>query len=304
MSRSSISRRNYWIIAIVLVIELMVVLGCGNSPGVDIQAVPPATPLSQAPSPKAPAARSKTLTPEDLNDFFGNGLTFWDHGAFGLDQSQFITASDIPGGRMLRVTYAAGSASRRSANEDGSAYGGTQFYMRLDNPAETLYLQYYVLLQPGFNFVKGGKLPGLFGGTVTSGQHIPDGTNGFSTRYMWRRGGAGEVYAYLPTSQDHGTSLGRGSWSFTAGQWTAIEQQIHLNTPGHNDGSLTVWINGQQVFSQGHLIYRTTNQLAIDGLFFSTFFGGGDPSWASPTNQHADFAAFTFSDHYISFVAH
>ncbi|WP_181449171.1 polysaccharide lyase [Nonomuraea aridisoli] len=44
-----------------------------------------------------------------------------------------------------------------------------------------------------------------------NGGRIPDGTNGLSTRFMWRANGAGEVYAYLPTSREHGTSLGRGA---------------------------------------------------------------------------------------------
>jgi hypothetical protein len=156
-----------------------------------------------------------------------------------------------------------------------------------------------VRFQPDFDFVKGGKLPGLYGGTVTGGQEIPDGTNGFSTRYMWRAGGEGEVYAYLPTSDEHGTSLGRGCWAFTPGRWTAIQQRVQLNTPGETDGQVTVWQDGKQVFSRGGLEFRTTEQLRIDGLFFSTFFGGGDTSWATPVDQYADFAAFTISNEHI-----
>jgi hypothetical protein len=144
-----------------------------------------------------------------------------------------------------------------------------------------------------FDFVKDGKLPGLYGGTVTAGRHIPDGTNGFSTRYMWRKGEAGEVYAYLPSSVSHGTSLGRNSWQFAPGQWTLTEQEVRLNTPGESDGSVTVWINGTQVFQQTGIVYRTTRNLKIDGLFFSTFFGGGDSSWASPSDQYAEFAEFS-----------
>jgi hypothetical protein len=41
--------------------------------------------------------------------------------------------------------------------------------------------------------------------------------------------------------------------------------------------------------------FRTVGSLRIDGLFFSTFFGGGDSSWASPVDQHADFAGFAVS---------
>jgi hypothetical protein len=42
--------------------------------------------------------------------------------------------------------------------------------------------------------------------------------------------------------------------------------------------------------------YRTVADLRIDGIFFSTFYGGADPSWAPSTDQHADFAGFAVSD--------
>jgi hypothetical protein len=213
------------------------------------------------------------VNPDNLAGFFGDGLTVANRGSFGFDRAQLITTADAPGGAMLRIAYPKGSASRRADGEDG----GMQAYLPLpDAPRDELYLQYFVRFQPDFDFVRGGKLPGLYGGTVTGGQVIPDGTNGFSTRYMWRGGGDGEVYAYLPTSEDHGTSLGRGCWFFAANQWVGIEQRV-----------------------QRGLTYRTTDQLKIDGLFFSTFFGGGDESWASPVDQYADFASFTISDSFI-----
>jgi hypothetical protein len=230
---------------------------------------------------------------------FGNAVSFIDHGSFGLDRAQVLPAD--PGlGQVVRVLYPAGSASNLSANIDGTAYGGAQAYLPLrGGPVDELHLRYYVRFQPGFDFVKGGKLPGLYGGTKTSGRRIPNGTNGFSTRYMWRGGGAGEVYAYLPSSVAHGTSLGRGSWHFVPGQWMCMEQAVQLNTPGQANGSVTVWVNGRQVFQQTDMVYRTSDGLKIDGLFFSTFFGGGDASWASPTDQYAEFAAFVLSSHYI-----
>jgi hypothetical protein len=263
---------------------LLGVAGCsGGSTGSGLPSVPGAGKVEQ-------------VSPDNLAGFFGNGLTLADRGSFGFDRAQLITTTDAPGGAMLRVAYPKGSASRRADGEDG----GMQAYLPLpDGPRDELYLQYFVRFQPDFDFVKGGKLPGLYGGTITSGQVIPDGTNGFSTRYMWRGGGDGEVYAYLPTSEDHGTSLGRGCWYFPANKWVGIEQRVKLNTPGASDGEVTVWQDGRQVLNQRGLTYRTTDQLKIDGLFFSTFFGGGDESWASPVDQYADFAGFTISGGFI-----
>jgi hypothetical protein len=212
-------------------------------------------------------------------------------GGFGLDRLSALPGQGPGGTRAVRVDYPAGSASARSANLDGSSYGGAQAYLLLPyGPVDAATLSYCVRFPAGFDFVKGGKLPGLFGGTVTSGRHIPDGTDGWSTRYMWRRGGAGEVYAYLPSSVAHGTSLGRGTWSVATGRWECLTQTVALNTPGRSDGSITVRVDGKQVFSATGLVFRTTPALRIDGVFFSTFFGGGDPSWASPRDQQADFA--------------
>lgn len=201
-----------------------------------------------------------------------------------------------PGGvPVLRVSYPADSASRR-ATADGASSGGAQAYLTdPSGPLEEAWLSYDVRFQPGFDFVKGGKLPGLYGGTVTSGQHIPDGTDGFSTRYMWRASGNGEVYAYLPTSRQHGTSIGRGSWIWPDGRWVRVVQHVRLNTPGEADGVLDVWFQGGQVLHRADLTYRTTDDLKIDGLFFSSFFGGGDRSWATPRDQYADFAALRLS---------
>jgi hypothetical protein len=278
----------------------------GPSPAPNDTTIPVPPPEVSASPPATSAGSTDAVPPrDDLPSFFGNGLTILQHGSFGFDRAHVLPATDPAVGPTLRVNYPAGSASNLSANTDGSAYGGTQVYLQPTNgPVDQLHLRYYLRFQPGFDFVKGGKLPGLYGGTVTSGRHIPDGSNGFSTRYMWRRSGAGEVYAYLPSSVEHGTSLGRGSWSFTPGQWICIEQAVQLNTPGRADGSVSVWLDGKLVFNQPDLSYRTTDKLKIDGLFFSTFFGGGDSSWASPADQYTDFAAFAISEQYIGPLSH
>jgi hypothetical protein len=227
-----------------------------------------------------------------MTAFFGEPLAIMDHGGFGQDDATIRTggAGDAPA-VQLRVRYPADSASRLAAQDDDAEDGGFQVYLaRSAGPVDEAWLSYRLRFPAGFDFVKGGKLPGLFGGTVTSGRHIPDGTNGFSTRYMWRAKGAGEVYAYLPTSTEHGTSLGRGSWYFPTGRWFEVVQHVRLNDPQASDGVIEVRLDGKPVYRATGLRFRTTDRLKIDGVFFSTFFGGGDRSWASPRDQYADFA--------------
>jgi hypothetical protein len=36
----------------------------------------------------------------------------------------------------------------------------------------------------------------------------------------------------------------------------------------------------------------TTSNTPIDGIFFSTFYGGHDRSWSPTVDQHVDFANF------------
>jgi hypothetical protein len=159
-------------------------------------------------------------------------------------------------------------------------------------PVDHAFLRYYLRFPKDFDFVKGGKLPGFYGGTEVSGGRTPDGTNGFSTRFMWRTDGQGEVYTYMPSSPKFGTSLGRGSWKFSRDKWQCIEQELVLNTPGRSDGVVRVWLDGQPVYANEGLALRTVASLRIEGVFFSTFFGGGDESWAPPADTYADFAAF------------
>lgn len=219
-----------------------------------------------------------------------------DSKAWGEENLEIVDASENTFQKALRVYYPAGSVSPSFARKENAPLGGSQFYADLGIPAqESLRLSYYLRFSPNFDFVKGGKLPGLYGGEGGSGGNIPDGQNGFSTRFMWRADGDGEVYAYLPTSRRFGTSIGQGDWRFQPGVWHHLEQEITLNQPGMADGRVRVWLDGQLVLDQVGLIFRSVDSLKIDGVFFSTFFGGSDASWATPEDVHVDFANFSVS---------
>ncbi|MCH4563308.1 hypothetical protein MKP05_09220 [Halomonas sp. EGI 63088] len=187
----------------------------------------------------------------------------------------------------LRVHYPADTSSPGDGEK-----GGAGFYTEPAAlaGAERACLTYRVRFEPGFDFVKGGKLPGLYGGDAPSGGETADGENGFSMRLMWREQGQGELYEYVVDQT--GTSVGRGTWTFPSGQWVTIEQEIVLNDPEESNGLARLWIDGQPVLEQRDIVYRTTPDLTIDGLMFSTFFGGSGNEWRTPRDQYADFAAF------------
>lgn len=98
--------------------------------------------------------------------------------------------SNIPAkGPVLQVTYPAGSFSHDS--------GGAQLFSlwNTSNPLQSVLLTYEVAFDQGFDWVKGGKLPGLRGGPNPdgcTGGNKPNGTDCFSARLMWRKDGKGE----------------------------------------------------------------------------------------------------------------
>lgn len=193
---------------------------------------------------------------------------------------------------FIRVEYPEGSINPRNRE---APIGGTGFYgTQLGTPgAQAACLRYAVRFEEDFDFARGGKLPGLYGGSGASGCTPAEGDDGFSVRFMWRANGDGEAYAYLPGSNTRcGLSIGRGTWRFAPSRWTVLEQEVVVNRPGAEDGILRVWVDGEPVINETNVNYRTTDSLAVRGIFFSTFFGGSDPSWASPRDQHVDFADF------------
>lgn len=189
----------------------------------------------------------------------------------------------------LAVRYPKGSIAPSSAAPRGGA--GFVSSSGLEGGVDAACLSYRLRFAEGFAFAKGGKLPGLFGGDGPVGGAAADA--GFSTRLMWREGGQGELYAYLPDrGVAHGLSLGRGAWRFPVGRWVEVEQEVVLNDPGSANGVARIWIGGELRLEEPGLVFRHAADVRIEGLMFSTFFGGRDPAWASPRDQEALFADF------------
>jgi hypothetical protein len=224
---------------------------------------------------------------------FEHGLADWGPiQPWGQDNHGFVADPEVAG-RALRVRLREGSIDPGSMSRRGLPRSGTGFKARLlDGGADSATLSYRLRFADNFDFVRGGKLPGLYGGLGHSGGKLPDGRDGFSLRLMWRERGAGEVYAYLPDSKLHGSSLLRGALRFVPGRWHRIEQSVRLNTPGQADGVVSLRQDGREVGGIGGLRLRDDAALRIDGVFVDVFFGGSDDSWAARADTHIDFAEF------------
>jgi hypothetical protein len=209
--------------------------------------------------------------------------------SWGLAENVRLVAPESGGGAVLAVRYPEGSIAPSS----DAPRGGAGFVSRvgLVRGVDAACLSYRLRFASDFAFARGGKLPGLYGGNGPVGGATADA--GFSARLMWRQDGAGELYAYLPESTTrHGRSLGRGNWRFPRGRWITVEEEIVLNDPALANGIARIWIAGAMRFEARGLVLRRDPRVRIEGLMFSTFFGGRDPSWASPKDQEALFADF------------
>jgi hypothetical protein len=200
---------------------------------------------------------------------------------------------------VLAITYPQGSFS--------SDTSGAQLYQLWNTtdgqPFQSMMVSYDIAFDSGFNWVKGGKLPGLRGGpnsTGCSGGSEPNGSDCFSARIMWRTNGKGEVYAYVPTpnnfcseagiicNSDFGISVQRGAFTLASGQWNRITLLVQLNDPPDvANGNMVLYFNDVLAISQRNILYRNSSAVNANGFYLSTFFGGSDSSWATPQTTHS-----------------
>ena len=92
-----------------------------------------------------------TYSEAKVAEDFGNKVT-WNN---GLDEGR-VTIVEEDSESFMRVSYPTGGV--------GTALGGAQFKVPLPGSYKELFVSYRIRFAAGFDFVKGGKLPGLCGG--------------------------------------------------------------------------------------------------------------------------------------------
>ncbi len=216
--------------------------------------------------------------------------------AKGPDEGRVTIVNDSISGKAARVAY--------PAFTNQSSPSGATWETDIGHSADELYMSYWVKVDSDFQFVKGGKLPGLGGSTS-----FPRGENDFTTRLMWREDGKLEFYLHgFQVNNSAGAEPYRVFWDdfgeharLKKGQWHHIEIHQVLNTPGVRDGRLQGWLDGVLVCdSSDNSGVRAVGQsdTKINHLFFSTFFGGSSApvtQWQPTDDVYANFDDFTVS---------
>ncbi|MGB6220290.1 glycoside hydrolase family 9 protein [Haloferula sp.] len=200
-------------------------------------------------------------------------------------------------GKSIRTLYPQGG--KQSGNS------GAQWFANLNGEYEDLHMSYWVRFDENFDFVLGGKLPGL-GGAVS----FEDRTHEWSGRLMWREDGKAEFYVHVPSENNY--DPGDRFWwntegfqaTFIPGRWHHIELRMRMNTPGEFDGLMEGWFDGVKAASYPNFYFRDapTQNASIAWVFFSTFFGGSSSSiWEARKNEYAWFDEFTVSHSRIGY---
>jgi len=239
---------------------------------------------------------SGLYTEDQLDDDFNNPP--WEDGV-REGRISIVTGAEAYGGTgaSLAVSYPGG--------EYGTKGTGGQWKAYFDRSVEEAYMSFRIKFKKGFDFVRGGKIPGLGAGTAPTGSNLATGSNGWTTRMMWRTtftGTSGQPqqlecgaisYAkYFQSGEDRDGDSDRTFWIdadddrivMKSDVWYKVLQRVKLNTPGQADGILEIWLDGELVHRQYDMVYRTVEGLEIDQMYFSTFYGGGS-TWRTSKDE-------------------
>ncbi len=220
---------------------------------------------------------------------------------------------NIEGENVLEVLYPEGKF--------GPDDGGAKWNLNFDRPYEEYALEYKIRVPKDFDFVRGGKLPGLYGGSGPAGGASTAEADGFSVRTMWRELGVLCQYVYYmdkeetkkwgsnfiwTTRENKNMPITKDMWKdmnthfddrvyLTPDTWHTLKTYIKMNTPDQEDGKIICWFNGIEVVNL-NLRFRKDMSFGIDKFKFTTFFGGNDETWTPKKDEKMYFKDFIFEE--------
>ncbi len=196
------------------------------------------------------------LTTSDLQARLG--ATDW-----GLMERVTVVKADHGAGNALAVDLA-GRSARPAAAPSQSTGAGFEWAPQSAGPVAAACASYAFKLDRQFDFAAGGRLPGLLGGPAGSDRTAPEA---FSVRVAWNEKGELDLHTQLPgVATSRALSNEREAAELPRGRWVTVDQEVILNTPGHNDGIVRVWVDGRLRFESQQVAFRTNTAAAVRGV--------------------------------------
>lgn len=233
--------------------------------------------------------------------------------AFQLERNgQFLTATDIQArvgarddglvenvevvkprdGRIpaaLRVSLRNGqSGAGPAAGKGGMSFLWSPKAVQSETAA---CLSYDVFLHGDLEFQTGGTLPGLRG--VDRTQQSQDG---FVANLSWRPDGlAGVAVAVTQKGESQRVRADIDNVTLGKGRWIKVEQEVVLNAPGRDDGTLRLWLDRALVLDRSNISFRNTADVTVAGVAVDVFYGRDDAAAYAPSETKIWVSPFELS---------
>lgn len=199
----------------------------------------------------------------------------------------------VGGSKCIRVTYLPCNAENPCGN-------GSQVIVFDEHipPALEYTLNYDVMFEEGFEFVKGGKLHGFEPDDGGAACTLVDPYSWDSRIMFSNDDGALRIYYYhqdkvaicgdtvFPNPPDPG---------FNLGQYYSVSLHTRMNDPAtESNGFARLFVNGKLIAEKSNIRWRAVEgeSTKITKFHFTTFHGGGDWSYAPSKTVYARFDNF------------
>jgi hypothetical protein len=161
-------------------------------------------------------------------------------------------------------------------------------FQAISPPKSEATLEYDIMFAEGFEWVKGGKLPGFRGGNksiTTTGCVVPQPKNAWSFRLMWRLNARVSMYMYDQerTVRNEKCGISRESKDnfLSTGVWHHFKTYVKVNSRAdRKDGIARLYVNGSIVLERTGIQWYSYLYVPVNYVYFSSFYGGNDASWA------------------------
>ena len=194
-----------------------------------------------------------------------------------LENLEVVRLDKGPAPVVLRVSLPKGSGAPDTSVEPK---GGISFPWQPRSVREqaAVCLSYQVYLPDDFDFGLGGALPGILGRAEDSDDH-------FLVQPRWRPGGSIASTNVMTMSGKKWKQVAEGDGSaIPRGRWVKVEQEVVLNAPGQENGSLRVWMDGALAIDRTDLAYRDKSDVGLRGVAADIYYSGDDLMARAPAD--------------------
>ncbi|KLU03267.1 hypothetical protein RISK_004579 [Rhodopirellula islandica] len=200
---------------------------------------------------------------------------------------------DHHGDHQLRLKFPKGKFGHQHTGGNAAVSIGTH-----DEICQRVTIRF----EPGFSFVKTGKIVGLGSGAHWSGGNVPREGQGYTSRFIWDREQEAAMYLYHMDQRSKYGDVVKLGFKFQTGVDYTLTQRVKTNTGSDPNGILQVWAseNGEPprlVVDRSDLRFGTKGRGKTESMFVAPFHGGGDSSFAA-----AETSYLTLDDFIISTV--